>query len=113
MQHHQNLPSSSIDAIAYDAKRLLLVVCFKNGGFYEYRGVHDALVADWLSATSIGSFYSREVRGQFKGRRIERGDFEQFLKQAEVHAPVVGIDPSRHWLTTLLATAAGTPGIVF
>jgi hypothetical protein len=113
MQYHENLTSTSIGAIAYDASRLLLVVGFKNGTVYEYQGVHGPLVAEWLNSSSLGSFYSRAVRGQFKSRRLEPHELDQFLHRAAVYAPVAGIDPGRRWLVTLLSSAHGTPDIVF
>ena len=62
--------SSTIAALGYDAGRKLLEVEFSSGAVYHYfggpAGVHQSLV----SASSKGTFFSRNIRGRFRYRRL-------------------------------------------
>lgn len=58
-------------AVGYDADRHLLQVEFQNGSTYQYENV-DADTWDALLETeSTGRFFNREIRGNFRSRRID------------------------------------------
>jgi hypothetical protein len=62
--------SAALAGIAYDARRGLLQLQFRDQATYSYFGVpvavHDAL----LRAPSQGEYFNRAIRGQFACARI-------------------------------------------
>jgi hypothetical protein len=73
--------SSNVKSVGYDAALQELDVEFTNGGVYRYYGVtveqHKALI----SAKSIGSHFSSNVRGKYRHTKqadaIKAGHFDR------------------------------------
>lgn len=64
----QTLKSSSlVQHIFYDSGNEYLLVDL-NGTYYHYCGIGSGVVASWVSAPSLGSFYSSNVKGRFDCR---------------------------------------------
>jgi hypothetical protein len=59
------LESSSLATVAYDAKRELLQIEFRDRTIYRYRHVPADVHAALLRAPSKGSYFNRVIRGQF------------------------------------------------
>lgn len=57
--------SSAIKAIGYDWPKHTLLVEFKSGGFYTYKGVSHSLYRELRTAESIGRFYHNHIKGNF------------------------------------------------
>lgn len=62
--------SSNILEIGYDPSTQTLEILFKNGNIYQYfdvpQNVHDSLI----SASSMGQFLSKEIKGNYRYARI-------------------------------------------
>jgi hypothetical protein len=57
--------SSLISAIGYDEAQKELTVELKKGGTYSYRPVPHAVYTAMLEAVSVGSFFLRNIKGQY------------------------------------------------
>ena len=63
--------SSSLSAVAYDTVHQLLYVKFKEDNtIYLYYDVPVSIYNDLVQATSIGGFYSRNVRDKYRYWRV-------------------------------------------
>lgn len=54
--------SSNIVDIGYDKEKQLLEVGFVTGSVYQYSGVPESVHAELMSASSKGSFFSKNIR---------------------------------------------------
>ena len=70
----EKVTSSYIDSIAYDESNKELRVQFSSGVTWRYYDVPPALHVSLLLAESTGKYFAKEIRGQFKGRKIEHED---------------------------------------
>lgn len=63
--------SSSIRSIGYDPQGMILEIELRNGGIYQYFRVpakeHDSL----LKAESIGRYYAKVIKPNYKFRRVK------------------------------------------
>jgi hypothetical protein len=64
--------SSVISGVAYDADTQILVLGFNNGTVYEYQGVPAAVHRELLEAESAGRYYGRRIRDRYPARRLPR-----------------------------------------
>lgn len=68
----RQLPESSIiKQVDYFANDNRLIITFHSGRRYEYKGVMKDLVKEWLKSDSVGSFFSKYIKGQFHYEEIE------------------------------------------
>lgn len=63
--------SSLIAAIGYDEIEKELTVEFKKGGTYGYRPVPYAVYTAMMEAVSVGSFFLRNIKGQYPYSRMK------------------------------------------
>ena len=63
--------STMANSIGYDRDRQLLQIEFKNGSVYEYEGVDEETWEDMLSTNSPGGYYNREIKGNYRSRRLD------------------------------------------
>ena len=54
--------SSCIKEFAYNKENGILTVTFTHGGKYDYPGVPEKVVRDWMGAESAGKFFNKEIR---------------------------------------------------
>lgn len=76
-----NLGSSVIDSVAYVDKRqegfrATLLVKFKNGKIYHYKGVPMCDILAFLEVNSAGKHYNREIKNHYDGAEVSM-DIEQ------------------------------------
>lgn len=58
--------SSNVAAVGYDATKQVLYIQFKNNAkIYEHYGVPAETFAEMQTAASVGSFYARNIKGQY------------------------------------------------
>ena len=57
--------SRTLASIAYDARRLLLQLEFRDRPIYHYFGVPEATYTELLRARSKGEYFNRAIRGRF------------------------------------------------
>lgn len=61
--------SSSIQGV--DVNGDTVSITFKSGKKYAYEGVPQDTILEMLGSDSVGSFFSREIRPNFKGELVE------------------------------------------
>ena len=66
--------SSNIAALGHDASSLDLHIQFSDGARYVYEGVPAETHAEMLKSKSVGGFFAKSIRQQFKGRRLPVGE---------------------------------------
>jgi hypothetical protein len=57
--------STTLTAVAYDGRRALLQLQFRDGTTYHYFGVPAQTHQELLDADSKGSYFNRRIRTQF------------------------------------------------
>ena len=57
--------SSSLAQVAYDGRRAMLQVEFRDGAVYQYATVPIQTYRDLLRATSKGSYFNLHIRGRY------------------------------------------------
>ena len=62
--------SSNIAAIGYDSTSKTLEVEFKTGAAYSYSGVSPSVARAFRKAQSIGGYFSKEIKGNYEGRKL-------------------------------------------
>lgn len=58
--------SSNIEAVGYDAEKKILSVKFKSGGTFQYGDVPEGVHKAFVGADSVGSYFHRHIRGNFR-----------------------------------------------
>ncbi|HAX79943.1 MAG TPA: KTSC domain-containing protein [Cyanobacteria bacterium UBA11372] len=69
--HMLPVDSTMANSIGYDPDRQLLQIEFKNGSVYEYEGVDEETWEDLLETNSPGRYYNREIKGNYRSRRLD------------------------------------------
>ncbi len=67
---HQQVTSSNIHSIGYDATSTLLEVTFKNGSTYRYEAVPATVHAQFISAASHGIYFHAHIRDRYATVRV-------------------------------------------
>ena len=62
----KTVKSSNIAAVGYSEDKKELRVEFANTGVYQYRDIPKEVFDQMLVAQSVGSFFSKNIRNQFK-----------------------------------------------
>lgn len=62
--------SSNIAALGYDGVRRVLAITFKSGDIFHYADVEQDLALALYAAESIGTFYTRHIKGKFTGAKM-------------------------------------------
>jgi hypothetical protein len=57
--------SSNIAAVGYDESTKMLQVQFNNGRMYRYVGVPNGEFQNLLNASSVGSYFARNIKNVF------------------------------------------------
>lgn len=60
----QPIKSSQIAEVGHDAEASMLYVKFNNGGVYSYGNVDTGLFQDLITAPSVGSFFSANIKNR-------------------------------------------------
>jgi hypothetical protein len=66
----QQVESSSVRSLGYDAANRALEVQFVSGAVYRYLDVPSRVVDGLAVAPSIGRYVARNVRGTYRYRRV-------------------------------------------
>ncbi|MFV0261432.1 MAG: KTSC domain-containing protein [Kluyvera sp.] len=66
----QNVSSSRIQSIGYDAKQKILEIEFFGSGIYQYVGVSPKTYETFLSVKSKGRFFDGVIKDKFLCRKI-------------------------------------------
>ena len=68
--NHIAVSSTSIASVGHDPESQTLEVVFKNGSHYAFTGVSADDVDALLKAPSIGSHFSKTIRGKFEHKKV-------------------------------------------
>ncbi|HEJ8168487.1 KTSC domain-containing protein [Serratia marcescens] len=66
----ENVTSSNISSIGYDAESQTLEIEFLNGAIYQYFDVPEQVHAELMGADSVGAFLARNIKGSFRYSRV-------------------------------------------
>ncbi|MGN7919871.1 KTSC domain-containing protein [Lysobacter sp. 22409] len=66
----QQVDSSNISEIGFDAQFLTLEVLFTDGRVYQYFDVPVDVFAELIAAGSIGKFFNSNIRGVYRYARV-------------------------------------------
>ena len=67
----QEVASTSLASVGYDANSRTLEVEFRSGAVYHYHDVPYRIAKDLAHAQSIGAYFMRVVRGAYGYERVE------------------------------------------
>lgn len=62
--------STNIRSVGYDADTRTLELEFQSGGIYQYDGVPISIYRGLLTASSVGSYFLQNVKGQYPFLRV-------------------------------------------
>lgn len=62
--------STNITEVGYDPLSSTLEVMFRNGGIYQYFDIPQHEYDNLLSATSIGEYLNRNIKGKYRYARV-------------------------------------------
>ena len=68
--NRQDVSSSNIRSIGYDSESQTLEIEFHSGGIYQYFSVPESTYNALMSASSHGSFFSRNIKDRFRWDKI-------------------------------------------
>lgn len=68
--NREPVSSSNLRSVGYDASSSTLEVEFHHGGIYQYYGVPESVYRAMMSADSVGSYFSRNIKGAYGDTRI-------------------------------------------
>lgn len=64
--HREQVSLSNIKSIGYESNSKILEIEFKNRGIYQYLNVADNVYRELISAPSIGSFFHKYIKSNYK-----------------------------------------------
>ena len=64
--HRRAVNSSVLQTLGYDDHDNVLEVEFHTGRVYQYFGVPPAIYNDLLHAPSLGEFFNRQIRNEYR-----------------------------------------------
>ena len=65
--------SSVIQTLGYDAESRVLEVEFHTGRVYQYFDIPLAVYDDLMAADSLGEFYNRQIRNEYRFVELTKG----------------------------------------
>ena len=68
-KHEQSVESSNIANVMHDGTDLYLL--FNSGITYRYENVPEHLYLSLVSASSVGSFFHKYVKGQYRYNKVD------------------------------------------
>ena len=71
--------STAIAMVAYDRELETLRVIFQNGGAWDYLGVPLDAYAALVTATSVGAYHARHIRGIYESHRVDHAENCRYL----------------------------------
>lgn len=66
----EQVTSSSLRSVGYDAENQLLEVEFHNGRVYQYAMVSLDVYEQLLSAASLGTYFNSNIRGAYLTNKV-------------------------------------------
>ena len=69
-REYRYVTSSNIQGVSYDRDTQTLYVQFKNGSEYSYASIPSDEYEELISATSVGSYFNDNIKGQYAFTRV-------------------------------------------
>ncbi|MGQ8707171.1 KTSC domain-containing protein [Serratia sp. TSA_198.1] len=66
----QQVMSSNIRSIGYDANDSTLEIEFNNGSVYQYFDIPQNIHSDLINSDSIGGYLAKHIKGHFRYSRV-------------------------------------------
>lgn len=66
----QQVSSSNVQSVGYDAASETLEIEFTNGAVYQYFDVPERIYDDLISADSVGGYLAAHVKGTYRFSRV-------------------------------------------
>jgi hypothetical protein len=66
----QQVESSNLASVGYDAANEILEVEFNHGGVYQYFDVPESEYISLMSASSHGSYFSANIRNDYEYQKL-------------------------------------------
>jgi hypothetical protein len=63
--------SSAISEVGYDPESKTLRIVFPSGAIWDYVNVSQQRYDAFIGAPSIGSYFAKQIRGEFLGNRVD------------------------------------------
>jgi KTSC domain len=68
-----SVQSTTIKSVGHDPKTLTLEIEFQSGDVYQYLDVPPAVYAEFMRATSIGTFLNTAIKCRYRYVKIQSG----------------------------------------
>jgi hypothetical protein len=68
----ESVESTNLASVGYNQKACVLEVEFQSGSVYRYRDVPRNAYEALMRAESKGRYFSRQIRGRYEFRRVDR-----------------------------------------
>lgn len=62
--------SRNVASVGYDASTMTLEVQFRNGSVYQYFDAPSSVYQELMSAQSVGTYLSQNIKGSYRYARI-------------------------------------------
>ena len=69
IMNREKVSSSNIESIGYDESSETLEIEFKDSGIYEYSNVPESEYEALISASSIGGYFHKNIKGKFSSHK--------------------------------------------
>ncbi|GEK34793.1 KTSC domain-containing protein [Kurthia sibirica] len=66
----EKVRSSKIDAIGFDRSAMILKIEFFRDGVFEYYGVPERIVDEFLASDSLGIYFKRFIKDKYRYVRL-------------------------------------------
>ncbi|MFF7055934.1 KTSC domain-containing protein [Achromobacter spanius] len=66
----QQVSSSNVKSVGYDAASETLEIEFNNGSVYQYFDVPERIYSELMSADSVGGYLAAHVKGIYRFSRV-------------------------------------------
>ncbi len=68
--YREQVTSSTIDSIGYDAELKILEIQFKRGAIYQYFNVPFEVYKELVTAKSIGSYFMKNINKKYDYKKV-------------------------------------------
>ncbi|OGX14377.1 MAG: hypothetical protein A2351_01965 [Omnitrophica bacterium RIFOXYB12_FULL_50_7] len=62
--------SRDLALVGYDVATSILEVVFRAGGVYRYQGVPESVYHELMAASSIGTFFQKNIKTQYSFTKV-------------------------------------------
>jgi len=67
----QEIKSSTISKVGYDAGTKIMIVVFHSGSTYEFENIPQEIYYDFIQAKSFGKFFAQRIRPSYIFKKVQ------------------------------------------